>query len=134
MSEQLRFTIAGRLSWLLILGAIVVLGAALPAQAADADHGAKVFNTQCGECHSVKAGKNRTGPSLFGVVGRGAGSVPGFRYSEAMKNSGLTWTDDELDAYLSDPRKVVPGGRMKYKGLADSGARADLIAFLNNTR
>jgi len=135
MSEPMRLTVlAGPMSRLLILGAIVLLGAALPAHAADADHGAKVFATQCGECHSVKPGKNRTGPSLFGVIGRGAGSVADYRYSDAMKHSGLTWTADELDLYLTDPRKVVPGGKMKYRGLTDSGARADLIAYLNNTR
>jgi len=134
MSKKMRLTLPGRLAGLLILGAILTLGSARPAQAADADHGAKVFNSQCAECHSTKEGKNRTGPSLFGVVGRDAASVPGYRYSDAMKNSGLTWTDDKLDVYLTAPRDVLPGGKMRYKGLADSGARADLIAFLNNTR
>jgi len=133
MSERTRPTPLVRVPWLVIFVSTVALGSALPAHAADADHGAKVFATQCGECHSAKADKNRTGPTLFGVVGRNAGSVPGYRYSEAMKDSKLVWTDDELDAYLTDPRKIVPGGKMKYRGLKDSAARADLIAFLNNT-
>jgi len=127
-------TLPGRISWLLIVASVVALGTTLPAHAADAGHGAKVFRSQCGECHSVKRGKNKTGPSLFGVVGRGAARVAKYRYSKAMKNSGLTWTVDELETYLVAPRKVVPGCKMKYKGLKDPAARADLIAFLNNAR
>jgi cytochrome c len=134
MSERTRRTLPGRIPWLLILACTAALGAAPRAHAADADQGAKVFKTQCAECHSTMEGKNKTGPSLFGVVGRNAGSVPGYRYSDAMKNSKLVWTDEELDTYLSDPRKVVPGCKMKYRGLTDSAERADVIAFLSTTR
>jgi cytochrome c len=103
------------------------------AHAADADHGAKVFKEECTECHSAAPGKNKKGPSLFAVAGRAAGGVPDYAYSDAMKNSGITWTADKLDAYLRNPRKLVPGCKMKYDGLDDAGARADLIAYLNNT-
>jgi cytochrome c len=106
----------------------------MPAHAADADHGARVFNEECTACHSIKPGKNKMGPTLFGVAGRGAGSVPDYVYSKALKSSGLAWTADRLDAYLAAPRKVVPGCKMQYEGLADGTARSDLIAFLNNTR
>jgi len=119
------------MSSLLIGVSVIALGAALPARAADAGHGAKVFKIQCAECHSDKPGKNKTGPSLFGVVGRAAAGVPGYRYSAAMKQSRLTWSEEELDVYLAAPRKVVPHCKMTYKGLADSAARADLIAFLS---
>ena len=106
----------------------------MPVHAADAGHGAKVFEEECAECHSVIPGKNRKGPSLFGVAGRSAASVPDYVYSEALKNSGLSWTADKLDAYIVAPRKLVPGCKMKYDGLADAAARADLIEFLNSTR
>ena len=106
----------------------------MPVHAGDAGPGAKVFDAECAECHSTRPGKNRKGPSLFGVAGRSAASVPDYVYSDALKNSGLTWTADKLDAYLVAPRKLVPGCKMKYDGLADAAARADLIEFLNSTR
>ena len=135
MSEcNKRRTLPGRIPWLLILASTLALGIAQPGHAADAENGAKVFRSQCAECHSTQEGKNRTGPSLFGVVGRSAGTVAGYRYSDAMKNSKLVWTDAELETYITDPRKVVPGCRMKYRGLKDSAERADVIAYLNTTR
>lgn len=115
--------------------AVLVWGAAVagPAAAAggDAKKGADTFAEECGDCHSVAPGKNKKGPTLFGVVGRPAGSVAGFAdYSEAMKQSGTPWTVERIDAYLAQPRKVVPGGKMKYDGLPDAQARADVIAYL----
>jgi len=79
------------------------------AAAADPVAGQKVFKTQCGACHSPVAGKKLVGPSLFGVVGSKAGSVPGFRYSPANQKSGETWDAATLDTYLTKPRDVVPG-------------------------
>lgn len=131
MSETTRLPLCGKISSSLILAAIVALGTALPAQAADAGHGAKVFRIRCAECHSTKAGKNKIGPSLFGVVGRPAASLARYRYSAAMKKSGLTWTAEELDSYLTAPRKVVPHCKMRIKGLTDTNERADLIAYLS---
>jgi len=85
----------------------------------------------CKVCHSVaKGGKNGLGPALNGAVGRKAGSVPGFNYSPAMKAWGKTWTPALLDAYLADPRKIVPGNRMIYPGLKDPAKRAALIAWI----
>lgn len=103
------------------------------AQAGDATHGAKLFDEECAECHSAKPGKNKKGPTLFGVAGRTAASVSDYVYSDAMKGSGVTWTADRLDAYIAAPRKLIPGCKMKYDGLSDAGARADLIEYLNNT-
>ena len=116
----------------LLLLALPLLGSlALEAHAAGhAGRGREVFAQECSECHSVREGKNKKGPSLFAVVGRKAASVPDMAYSEAMKSSGITWTAEQLDAYLSAPKKLVPGGRMKYEGLADPAARADLLAYL----
>jgi cytochrome c len=97
---------------------------------ADATHGASVFAQECAECHSMKAGKNKKGPSLFGVVGRQGASIADFSYSDALKQAGLSWTPEQLDAYIAHPKKVVAGGKMKYDGLDDAAARADLIAYL----
>ena len=92
--------------------------------------GQDVFAENCAECHSVKDGKHKKGPSLFAVLGRPAGAAPGFLYSAALKASGKTWTADAIDAYITNPKVSVPGGTMKYDGLADAKARADLIAYL----
>ncbi len=110
----------------------VLLGAVgyRPAAAADASAGEKVFKSQCGICHSNQPGKNATGPSLFGVVGRQTGKVDGFHYSEANVNSHLTWDPSTLDKYLQSPKAIVPGTIMPYPGLKDDGKRADLIAYL----
>jgi cytochrome c len=98
--------------------------------AADATAGQAVFKTQCAICHSPLEGKNMVGPSLFGVVGRGSGSIEGFHYSAANKSADITWTPEVLDKYLSAPREVVPGTIMTYAGLKDDTKRADLIAYL----
>jgi len=86
--------------------------------------------SQCKACHSVEPGKNGVGPSLAGVVGRKAGTVPGFAYSEANKSSGLTWDETTLDSYLTAPLKVMPGTKMSYAGLGDATKRKELIAYL----
>jgi len=101
----------------------------------DARKGADVFAEECGDCHSTVAGKNKKGPTLNGIFGRKAGSVADFSgYSEAMKQSGITWAADKVDAYIAQPRKVVPGGKMKYDGLGDAASRADVIAYLMSVK
>jgi cytochrome c len=93
--------------------------------------GADVFAEECGDCHSAKEGKSKKGPPLHGVVGRKAGSVGDFAgYSEPMKQSGIVWTEERIDAYIAAPKKVVPGGKMKYDGLPDAASRADVIAYV----
>lgn len=113
---------------LAVIGFAMAIGS--PARAADATAGQAVFKQQCSICHSPVAGKNMIGPSLFGVVGRKAGSEPGYSYSAANKNSGITWTEAELETYLEAPMKVVPGTKMTYAGLKDATKRADVIAYL----
>ncbi|TAK84186.1 MAG: c-type cytochrome [Aquabacterium sp.] len=110
----------------------VVLAATVAAAHAsgDARRGAGVFATECSECHSVREGKDGKGPTLFAVLGREAGSRPSYAYSEAMRRQGQTWTTDRLEAYISNPRKAVPGGKMDYDGLPDAAQRADLLAYL----
>ncbi len=93
--------------------------------------GADLFDQECADCHSVKPGKNKKGPSLAGIVGRKSASIAEFSgYSDALKASGLTWTADNLGSYLKAPKGLVAGGKMKYDGLADDKARADLLAYL----
>jgi cytochrome c len=101
---------------------------ASPGNTQDAGHGKSVFKA-CAACHTTD-GANRVGPGLGGIVGRKAGTAPGFRYSDAMKNSGLVWDDKSLDAYLEAPQKAVPGNRMPYAGLKDATDRADLVGYL----
>ena len=101
--------------------------AAMPAGNAAA--GEKVF-VQCKTCHVAEKGVNRIGPSLWGVVGRHSGSIPGFNYSAANKNSGLVWDAPTLFRYLEAPQKVVPGTKMAFAGLKKPQDRADVIAYL----
>ncbi|MDE2006280.1 MAG: c-type cytochrome [Rhodospirillales bacterium] len=110
----------------------VLLALALPnaARAADPAAGKAVFQQQCAICHADKPGVNKIGPTLFGVVGRHTGEVPGYSYSVANKNANIVWTPDVLDRYLAHPQSVVPGTKMPYAGLANATKRADLIAFL----
>jgi cytochrome c len=97
----------------------------------DPERGERVF-AQCQSCHSIDAGVNRTGPSLHGIIGRVAGSVEGFRYSDANRNSGITWSEQELFDYLENPRARVPGTTMAFAGIRNAQQRADLIAHLKH--
>ena len=93
----------------------------------DAKAGEDVYS-RCLGCHAVEY--NRTGPKHCGVIGRRAGSVPGYDYSPAMKNSGIVWNERTLDRFLADPPQTVPGTTMTYAGVPEAKDRADLIAYL----
>jgi cytochrome c oxidase assembly protein subunit 11 len=95
--------------------------------AADPVHGQQLFVERCTACHAMDT--NKTGPILGGVVGRRAGSAPGYRYSSALKSAGLTWSTDNLDQWLADPQKFVPGARMPVRVL-DAPSRRDIVAYL----
>jgi cytochrome c len=85
----------------------------------------------CAPCHSLKPDRNMTGPSLANLWGRKAGSLSSFdRYSDALKSSGIIWDDGALDAWLTNPERMVPDNEMPFKGVKDSRVRADLLAFL----
>lgn len=114
--------------------------AAAPAPAAGAEYasfttdaaaGEKVF-ALCRSCHVLDEGVNRVGPSLHKVVGRKSGSVAGFAYSDANKNSGVTWTTDVLFKYLEDPKAFMPGTKMAFPGIKDAQDRANLVAYLES--
>jgi cytochrome c len=116
------------LRWVVAAGLMLALPAVASAQ--DAAAGKKVF-TKCAPCHSIGPGaKNKVGPEQNGLVGRKAGSVEGFPYSAAMKNSGITWDEAQLDEYITDPKKKIPGNKMLFPGVKDEAERSDLIAYL----
>jgi cytochrome c len=97
----------------------------------DASAGAAVF-AQCRACHVLDEGVNRVGPSLHAIVDRPAGTVEGFSYSDANANGGIIWTPEKLFQYLENPRRIVPGTRMAFRGLSGPQDRADLIAYLQS--
>ena len=112
------------------LALLVTLSIAGPAHAGgDVARGEAKFG-DCAACHRLQAGANEVGPSLHGLFTRKAGDVSDFRYSPAMKRSGIVWTAETLDSYLADPQSLVPGNRMPYAGMENAADRADLIAYL----
>lgn len=98
-----------------------------PNAAPDAVHGEQLFTERCTACHAMDS--NKTGPMLGGVFGRKAGSAAGYHYSQALKNAGLTWSTDNLNQWLADPKKFVPGARMPVRVL-DAPSRRDILAYL----
>ena len=110
----------------------VAVAAAQPALTGDAAAGRQVFQ-KCRACHSLDAGKNGVGPSLANIVGEKAAAVPGYNFSPAMKASNLTWDAATLDAYLTDPQKLVPGNKMPFPGLKTERERSAVIALLTQT-
>jgi len=95
----------------------------------DRSHGQKLFE-ECRACHALERGVQGVGPDLHGVFGRKAGALDDFRYSPAIKRSGITWTPKTMDAYVADPQKAVPQNRMPYAGMPEARDRTDLITFM----
>ncbi|KAA5804134.1 cytochrome c family protein [Alkalicaulis satelles] len=91
--------------------------------------GRRVF-VQCQTCHVMDEGVNRTGPSLYGIFGRTAGTVEGFRYSAANRDSGVVWDAEVMFEYLENPRRFMPGTNMVFPGIRNEQQRADLIAWM----
>jgi len=110
--------------------AAVLAVVSVPALAdGDAEAGKKVFN-KCKACHAMEEGKNKVGPSLFGVLGKPAGAVKGFKYSKALQEAGLTWDEETLGKFLTKPKDLVPGTRMAFAGLKKSDDIENVIAYL----
>ena len=99
------------------------------AMAGDVKKGKKGFK-KCKACHTLVAGKNKVGPSLAGIFGRTSGTVEGFKYSSAMKDAGIVWNEETLDAFLTKPKKYIKGTKMAFPGLKKEAKRKDLIAYL----
>ena len=117
--------------------ALSLLASLAPVAAApeESDEGQVAFNNSCRTCHSFKAGDNRLGPTLHGVVGRKAGSIEGFAFSPAMKSSGVTWDAATLDKFISDPNQVVSGNKMQpFGGVADAGERKKIVDYLGTLK
>jgi cytochrome c len=114
----------------LIIASLVVLTSTTASMAQDAEAGEKVFAV-CKVCHQVgETAKNAVGPVLNGIIGRKAGTYAGYNYSDANKNSGLTWDEATFRDYIKDPKAKVPGTKMIYAGLKDDQKIGDLFAFL----
>lgn len=119
----------------LALAMLASAALAAPAHAGDANAGAKLFKAQCAVCHATSASAPAgVGPGLKGVVGRKAGSAPGFAYSPAMKGAGVVWNAAELKRYLANPAGAVKGNRMPYAGLKNPAQLDDVVAYLATLR
>jgi cytochrome c len=113
-----------------IFAAVLAMTGTGGASAQDAAAGEKVFAV-CKACHQIgETAKNAVGPVLNGIIGRAAGTYPGFNYSDANKNSGLTWDEATFKDYIKDPRAKIPGTKMIYAGLKDEQKTSDLLAYL----
>ena len=118
-----------RLRAIAAMVATFVLGIAMARADGDPKHGERLFE-ECRACHALERSVDSVGPDLHGVFGRRAAALDNFRYSPALKRSGITWTVETLDGYIANPQKVVPANRMPYAGMLDARDRADLIIYM----
>ena len=118
-----------RLQFFGTLVAAFVLAAGMAHAQGDPKHGEKVFE-KCRACHAADGAANEVGPGLGGVFGRRAGERDDFRYSPALKRSGITWTPQTMNDFIADPQKMVPANRMPFDGLPDARDRGDLIMYM----
>jgi cytochrome c len=116
-----------------IFAAVLAMTGTGGASAQDAAAGEKVFAV-CKACHQIgETAKNAVGPGLNGIIGRAAGTYPGYSYSDANRNSGLTWDEATFRDYIKDPRAKIPGTKMIYPGLKDEQKTSDLLAYLKQS-
>jgi cytochrome c len=114
----------------LVFVALLAVACSGEVRAQDAAAGEKVF-VVCKACHQIgENAKNVVGPVLNGIIGRKAGSVPGYAYTAANKDSGITWDEPTFREYIKDPKAKIPGTKMVYAGLKDEQKISDLVAFL----
>ena len=125
MSRPIRILV----TTLAVCAGLVRLTVGMPA--APADDGKLAFNNSCRTCHSLKAGDNRLGPSLHGIIGAKAGQSAGYAYSQSLRQSGVTWNEATLERWIENPDAVIPNNNMKpYNGLADAAVRKKIVEFL----
>lgn len=111
--------------------AVLTLALGQPVRAdGDAAKGEKVFG-KCKACHEIATDKNKVGPTLHGVIGRKAGTVPGFKYSEAMAGADVTWEATTIAEYVAKPKEFVPGNKMAFAGLKKEDEIQDLVAYIS---
>ncbi|MGO8918881.1 MAG: c-type cytochrome [Stellaceae bacterium] len=116
---------------LALFGFVAIVALSPPAMAADAGKGKALFDA-CAKCHPITAAGDDTlvGPTLKGIVGRKSASIEDFRYSSAMRASGLTWTEENIKAYITDPQAKVKGNRMALKSSFEPAEIDDIVAYL----
>jgi cytochrome c len=126
------FTKVASLTCGIAYAALLIVPAPTPGEAANA--GPEAFNSNCRTCHSANEGDNRLGPSLNKIIGRKAGTAPGYpNYSQSLKSSGITWDEATLDKFITNPDAVVPNNNMKpFNGVRDATVRAKIIEFLKS--
>jgi cytochrome c len=126
------FTKVSALACGLAFVALVIVSA--PAAGETGTAGPEAFNNNCRTCHSMKEGDNRLGPSLHKIIGRKAGTAPGYsNYSQGLKSSGITWNEMTLDKFIANPDAVAPNNNMKpFKGISDGAVRTKIIEFLRS--
>lgn len=112
----------------IMAAAVAFAGSAGAAMAQDAAAGEQIFVKKCKVCHQL--GKNAVGPDLTGMMGRKSGAVEGFNYSDANKNSGITWDEATFKTYITNPKAKIPGTKMVFAGLPEEKDRNDLTAYL----
>lgn len=120
---------SGKTIFLLAATALLAISSGMARANGDVKKGKRVFN-KCKACHSIDQKNNKIGPHLVGIIGRKAGSVEKFKYSSAMKKSGVVWNEKSLDAYLENPKKFIPGNKMTFAGLKKESQREDVIAYI----
>lgn len=131
--------------WLLLLGGLVGCqksqppferpAVSLPVYTqGDAIKGKTLYEQECGQCHQLQAGQNRKSPQLMKVYGAKAGILTDYQYSEALKNSQLVWTAENIDRYIADPKNTIPNTKMKTDPITDEQVRKDIIAYISTLR
>ncbi|MDB5604364.1 MAG: cytochrome c [Bradyrhizobium sp.] len=119
-----------KINRLIVALALLYSGDVAWAQSGSPSAGAATFRLNCSPCHTKEPGRNSIGPSLYGVVGRPAASLPTYLYSPAMKQSQIVWTEENISNFVSSPAARVPGTKMTFVGIPEADRRDDLVAFL----
>ena len=120
----------------LAVAGILAILVAPQAQAQDVSAGERLFKRYCGVCHIAEkdSARRMQGPNLWGLIGRKAGTIEGFRYSDANKDSGIVWSAETLDPYLNDPRAVIKGTTMAFFGVRKPDERKAIIEYLSSRK